>query len=193
MIDIKKSDWDSVILALRQDENNPVKRVNARDVLITRRMDVIIRKLALNELLHNMQGDGISMYRKWLALSHGTNEATKTNPVAYFFSDYSEKSGFEQYCHSFMCLYESIKKNGFDSHYYIPLDCENNPMNGMHRLAAALYLDIDVYIKCFPSVKTGWTWNCGRLSAARFSERELFIIKREYVEITKNPYINWQV
>lgn len=193
MIDVKRADWDSVILALRQDENGPVQKVSAREVLITRRMDVIIRELALDELLHDIQGDGIDMYRKWLALSHGTNEAIKTDPVAWFFSDYAEKSGFEQYCHSFVCLYRSIKKNGFDSHYYIPLDGENNPMNGMHRLAVALYLDIDVYIKRFPGVRTGWTWNCGRLSAAHFSEKELSMIKRRYAEVIKGPYVDWQV
>lgn len=185
---VDRSAWNSVMDALKENERNPVCRVSAESVLMPRRLDTVIRELALEELVCGHRGAGVEMYHRWLSLSHGICEATGTNVFTAYFSDYSEKSGFGQYCCAFLRLYESIREKGFDPKYFIPIDSKGNPMNGMHRLAAALYLGIDVYIKNYESVRTGWVWDCGRLAASDFSEGELFVIIKKYAELKKHCF-----
>lgn len=185
MIDAKKADWDSVISALKEDEDNPVVGEKSSNILSPNRLDIIIRVLALNDLIHDVNETGVDIYRRWLLLSHGISEATKTEPLTSYFSDYSEKNGFESYCTSFIELYKSIKKNGFDSSKFLPLDGEKNLINGAHRLAVSLSLGLDVYVKDYTNIKTGWKWNCKRLSNA-FSDSELFLIMKEYAQYKSN-------
>ena len=187
MIDVKKADWDCVISALKKDENNPIIEINATEIISPNRLDIIVREMALVELIQGIDGIGLDVYHRWLQLSHGIKEATKTDPLTSYFSEYSEKNGFESYCSSFLKLYESIKNNGFDENKFLPLDGEGNPINGAHRLAVALYLGLNVFIKTYANVKTGWKWNCNRLSA-KFSDAEILLILQNYVQHKKNCF-----
>ena len=189
MIDVKKAEWETVISALKKCEDNPVYEEKAEAVISPNRLDIVIRELALSELAQGISGGiGLSIYNRWLFLSHGTKEATKTDPLTSYFSDYSEKNGFENYCSTFLKLYESIKEDGFDPKKYIPLDGEHNPINGAHRLAVALYIGSNVFVKDYTNIKTGWRWNCKRLSSY-FSETETLFIIEKYIQHKKNCYL----
>ena len=61
-----------------------------------------------------------------------------------FYEDSPLKNGAEDFLLSFDSLIESVRDNGFDDTFAIPIDILGNPLNGAHRLATAAALDLDV-------------------------------------------------
>jgi hypothetical protein len=57
------------------------------------------------------------------------------------------KLGAEQFEQSFRSTIESIRSNGFDEEYAVPISKENCPLNGAHRIAACMALGIDVVVQ----------------------------------------------
>lgn len=68
-----------------------------------------------------------------------------------FVEPYSEKTSSRKFISSFDTLYEAIKANGyFDDLSPIPVDRNYRIMDGAHRVAICLLLDIDVPICIYP-------------------------------------------
>lgn len=69
------------------------------------------------------------------------------------------KSSVEDYESSFKALIESIKSDGFKDEFAIPVNCQGKILNGAHRLAAALALQLEqVPVVRMPPPRKNWEW-----------------------------------
>lgn len=133
----------------RRQEAKRARIWNPGDCLTEKRLDIVIRYLYAKELLQGIEeGEGSRLYTKFIE-KKGIEEPL-TNKVFAFFSDYDQKIGVPAYKDSFQKLITSMKRNGFEKEYFIPLDKHGEIINGAHRLAAALALEIPVWIVDFP-------------------------------------------
>lgn len=133
----------------RNQEAERARRCDPRDLLTEKRLDLVIRYMYAQEFLHGIaNGEGCHLYTKFIEMK-GIEEPL-SNKVFAFFSDYRQKNGVQAYKDSFQSLMESMKVNGFQKEYFIPLDKYGGIINGAHRLAVSLALDLPVWVVDFP-------------------------------------------
>lgn len=133
----------------RRQEAKRARRWNPGEGLTEKRLDIVIRYLYAKELLQGIEeGEGSRLYTKFID-KKGIEEPL-SNKVFAFFSDYEQKIGVPAYQNSFQKLIKSMKTNGFEKEYFIPLDKHGEIINGAHRLAAALALKIPIWAVDFP-------------------------------------------
>ncbi|URM33460.1 FkbM family methyltransferase [Cytobacillus firmus] len=108
-----------------------IKNVHPTNLLKMNRLDVVAKYLyAKNKNSEYYKGLYISLIEK-------INKFVE--------SDYSGKVGKDSFLTSFNSLISSMENNGFDSSVsVIPVDRNGNIIDGSHRLAVALYLDVEV-------------------------------------------------
>ena len=79
-------------------------------------------------------------------------------------------------------LIKSIQKKGFDPAYAIPVDENYDILDGSHRLAIALALNIPIYVQTFSKASKNYEKN--RLTS--FSQEDFKFIEKERKSLTKD-------
>jgi len=129
------------------------------------RMDIIVKYMAIEEF-EGVSSGGLKLYRKMQDKRVNKNMRRKRPDLT---------TG-----ESFKKLYRSIKKNGIKTP--VPLNPDHTLKEGSHRLAAALYLDIDIPVvvdgqKTLPGYGLTWFRDNG------FTGDEIAAIKNKYNHI----------
>lgn len=115
------------------------------------RLDLVVKYMYAKSYLENNLTDEIrNLYVKHIQKRTGGIEPIDIFGVTTY--KYSTKD----YEDSFILLIESLKKNGFDSAYPIPLYSNGIIGNGAHRISASIALGLDVYIYEVEGVGCSW-------------------------------------
>lgn len=151
------------------------------------RMDLVVRYLYAVEILENIKdGQGQELYEKYFLKENGGVEPMDEIQLSYF-TEYSSKCGIDNFKASFQSLVNSMKEKGFDKKHFVPLDKTKYPVNGSHRIAAALATENKV-----------WAYSYGNYQVAQFirpiewfringfSENECDVLLNAYRILMKN-------
>ncbi|WP_188381896.1 FkbM family methyltransferase [Oxalicibacterium faecigallinarum] len=124
-----------------------IEYLDPNEIWQTDRLDVAVKLLFARSLLNpaaTKADIAHALYRRHIL--HRTNGVEPES---------SSKTSQEDYELCFQGLLASIQKNGFPDKFAIPIDCNNRILNGAHRLAAALALQLDRV----PVVRMPPTWH----------------------------------
>jgi hypothetical protein len=111
-----------------------ILRIKAVDLLTPNRFDVVAKYLYIKFVESKIN----SSFAKELYLKH-------INAFNGFVeNDESQKIGKEAFLKSFHDVIDSIKNNGFDENYIIPLSQNQTIIDGAHRIACSIFFDQEV-------------------------------------------------
>ena len=122
-------------------QDDPVKYLNEGS------LDIVVRVLYAKDIidgLHDARHE--KMYRRLMMSQNNGSEPTDSMISAYF-TEYSQKSGWEAFDLGFRGLIDSMKTEGFRKESFIPIDRHGRMINGRHRLAAAVALNLPVWVR----------------------------------------------
>ncbi len=160
-------------------EESPLKYLNENT------LDIVVRVMYARDLLQGADAKKhMDMYRRLMMNQMNGKEPTEDMVPAYF-TEYSMKRGWKAFDTSFRELIDSVKKNGFAREYFIPVDSDGSLLNGRHRLAVAVALDIPVWTRVY--LYTGFHRKYDRewLAELGFSDEEIKEIVEEYYRLKK--------
>lgn len=165
------------------DENSLIC-IEPCELISENRLDIIIRYMACKEILSDSEGYGVEMYKKLMMSVNGFSELLKPFVPSAYFSDYSEKNGQEKFIDDFKVLSKSMQKKGFDKKHFIPVTENMVVLNGAHRLATALALNINVYVKKYVGFGEAFhLFNYNDLKEIGFTEEQLELISNAYQKL----------
>lgn len=172
----------------RKEEAKRAVQCSPKRFLTDRRLDLAVRCAYAEEVLGGTYTKEVEyLYEK---LIQTTSEGAKEpvwNKTFSFFSDYEQKQGIHAFKEAFQKLLHSMKENGFQKEFFIPLDKRGNPINGAHRIAAALALDIPVWAVEFPLFEGfHFDFTAERLEREGFLLKEIEWIKAQYQSLLEN-------
>lgn len=153
---------------------SPIKYLNGDNLDITVR--VMYAKDILSEADCSKHRD---MYKKIMVNQMGEKEPTDDMIPAYF-TEYTMKKGFKAFDESFRELLISVKNNGFDRQYFIPIDSDGGLINGRHRLAAAIAVGKPVWTREYLFSGFHHHFNEQWLEKMGFSPDEILEVMGEY-------------
>lgn len=164
------------------------KKVDPLDLLVPERLDIIVKYLYIQALETGGEVDYFThLYDKHIL------ERTGGRKTVYEYQDgepkpVQTKEGVDAYRKDFSGLIQSIKKNGFDRSFFIPVSKQNGIiLDGAHRASCSLYFNIrpDVLYEDRP----GRTWDCRWFREHGFSEDEMHHILNAYIQLkAKNTF-----
>lgn len=131
-----------------------LNKISAKSLVSSRRIDVAIRYLLFKDFANGYENAAnLSLFRRYTMLRTGGVEEN-------LFHSTTIKKSINDYIDEGRALCESIKINGFKSDGFIPVNEKNETLDGLHRIAAAIVMDEDVYIHKYE----GLTWSHVRFS-----------------------------
>lgn len=146
-------------------------------------LDIVVRVLYARDILAG-QNEGIhrDLYKKMMLNQHGGKEPLSHMVHAYF-TEYDMKRGWKAFDESYKELVLSMKNQGFDRNYFIPIDAEGKLINGRHRLSAAIACECDVWTR--PYLFGGFHFNFNRewLFGLDFTSDEVAEVEAEYKKL----------
>jgi len=93
------------------------------------------------------------------------------------------KNCLDDYQKQFRQLINSIRSEGFSDEFAIPIDTHGRILNGAHRLAAALALQLDrVPVVRMPSSWNGLEWGMGWFLQNGFSPEEINLLLQQWID-----------
>ena len=169
--------------------------INVNKATITRttslidenRLDIVVRFLYAQAILNDEEVEKYKRIYSKLIMAINKGEEPLNNGIYACFSRYDSKSSIEEFDEAFRNLIESMQKNNFNKEYYIPLGKDLKPVNGAHRIAAALALGIDVWTVEVPEISGEamcYSYNDEWLLANGFLKEEIEDILDAYVILT---------
>lgn len=169
----------------RKEEAKRAVQCSPKIFLTDRRLDLVIRYAYAKELLQGMLSKEVEhLYEKLVKTTSNGAEEPVWNRTFTFFSDYGQKRGVNAFKDAFRELLCSIKEKGFEKEFFIPLDRHGEPINGAHRIAAAMALDIPVWVADFPLFEGfHFDFTAERLEKEGFLPEEMRWIKTQYRKI----------
>lgn len=169
--------------AMREDAGEAYL-CHPKELLSEQRLDLVIRALYAQELLQNKKnGRGEQIYTKFIQEFCGAQEGLDDYLLAYF-SEYEQKNGMDAFKSSFAKLVKSIGETGFLREKFVPLDETGQPFNGAHRFAAALAMDMQIWVRKYPyKLNAFYAINKKWLAEHGFTEEEIKLIYSNYVEM----------
>lgn len=115
--------------------------VDPKRVSSSGRLDIMVRYLLFKEMIYGNVSDQIlSLYSRTILSRSGAIE------IPDYYSP-GEKNGIQKHLESAKELLESIKNNGFEEQYYVPIGKDFGLYNGAHRMASAMALNEKVWIR----------------------------------------------
>lgn len=130
-------------LGVLPDEPGECMTVAPERLVSPRRFDVAIKHIyAQHYLLGGKSSYPERIYREHItAITHGSNK-----------EDDGSKGDGDAYVAAFNLLLDSMRANGFDANYPVPIDRNMTLIDGAHRVAAALALNLPVPVVKFSHV-----------------------------------------
>ncbi|MFT4244724.1 MAG: hypothetical protein ACMXYB_04710 [Candidatus Woesearchaeota archaeon] len=104
-----------------------------------------------------------------------------------------DKKSPQDFLKKFNKLIKSIEKNGFNKKYPIPIGEDGILLNGAHRLAVCMYLNISPEVKYFKK-KSELKFDINFFEKAGFKKIHIYRIINEYCKLkpNKNIFILWE-
>lgn len=144
----------SLILEKPSEEDDAYFKIAPISLCTSRRMDLVIRfllakdfRLGLNDPTHT-------------ALYYRAVVAPTGGQIKYNRGQFEEKYGFQAFLDKFRETFNSIRCNGFHRDCAIPINCRNGAMiDGMHRVASALALGIDIWGRYFDDTREPYSFS----------------------------------
>lgn len=129
-------------------------RVDARSLLTPKRLDYAVKWRFFRHLLAGGDPNSERVYRWHIAKRTGGTEIDyRTERVT--------KRGIDEYVESSRALLASMQKCGFTKDGAVPIDRNGLPLDGSHRISAALALGIKVRVRLVKRVSKrtwGFDW-----------------------------------
>ena len=121
--------------------------MDARELVSADRLDIGIKWLLIRDLVNNVENPiNKSLYaRHILAWTQG-REGFRTTSTKY-------KDGIEEYIRCAKATIDSIKEHRFDKDNPVPLSGNNEPLDGVHRIASCIEADVPIWVKHYPDLK----------------------------------------
>jgi hypothetical protein len=157
----------------------------------------MIIKKSPREFLSDRKFDMITRYLFFISLKTQTNEEyfedlyrrtilsqTKGNgelPGPYTHYDHSIKQSVDDFVREAKNLFVSMSQNGFNSEHPVPFN-RNGILNGTHRVACALALDIDLWAQEYDNTTVITAYDLNWLEKT-FSPKESSLIKATYLDL----------
>jgi len=154
--------------------------------MIEHRLDVILKYLYFRSLISEVSDYRIEwMYRRHInARTGGKEPASRFSAV--------QKNSTDDYVLAARQLLASMERRGFDETHPIPIGANNLPLNGSHRLACALALDV---VPQFERVDDpGLPWNFSWFASNGFTKPEQLRLLEGVVSLLPAvaiPFIMW--
>ncbi len=146
-------------------------------------LDIVVRVLYAKDILDGRgQSKHRDLYKKMMLNQHGGKEPLEHMVHAYF-TEYDMKMGWKAFDQSFTDLVLSIKENGFDRDYFIPVDSEGKLINGRHRLSAAIANRVSVWTRSYLFGGFHFHFNIEWLKDLNFTEDEITEVYEEYKKL----------
>lgn len=122
-------------------------KTDARKLVSADRLDIGIKWLLIRDIINNTDNPANkSLYtRHIMAWTHGKEGFMPTSGRI--------KDGVEEYIREAKKLVTNIKENGFDKAYAVPVSSDNEPLDGVHRIASCIEADVPIWIKRCPGLK----------------------------------------
>ncbi len=155
------------------------------DILSRNMLDIVVRVLYAKDIIAGIDDDRHRfMYRKLMMGQNNGKEPTE-DMIHSYFTKYSIKHGWEAFDQEFRNLVLSMKRDGFRRDGFIPLDSKGSLINGRHRLAAALALNINVWVRFYPFNGFNFCFDNNWLRDLGFSEEEISEAVNEFQDLTR--------
>lgn len=162
--------------------------VNPLDLISEKRLDIVIRYMACKQMMgiNDFDIDMVDVYKKLTLSMNDGEEFVRPFTTCSYFSDYKQKKGTGNFIDDLTSLIKSMHEKGFDKKHYIPLSETCGVINGTHRVAAALALNIPVYAKVFIGFGEPFLL-FGRDDLKRIgcSEDQIKVIENEFKKLKK--------
>ncbi len=129
--------------------------MDARELVSADRLDIGIKWLLIRDIANGIDNPiNKSLYaRHILAWTQG-REGFRTTSTRF-------KDGIEEYVRCAKETIDNIKKYQFDKENPVPLSAENEPLDGVHRIASCIEADVPIWVKHYPGLKPEikpYTW-----------------------------------
>lgn len=128
----------------------------AKNLINKNRLDLVVKYLYAKEFLESENNAYSTGVYKDLYIRHILMRTMGIEPVDSYRNEISEKNNIDNYVDSFHNLIMSIKEQGYNVNYPIPLSSDGLLENGAHRVAVASLFDMDIPIE---NAKQGWSWD----------------------------------
>jgi hypothetical protein len=93
-----------------------------------------------------------------------------------------QKNNIDEYLQSAINLFRSMESNGFDSNYPIPYN-SNGILNGAHRIACAVCLNLDIYCKYINNNHARKKWGIDWFINNNFTSEQIELIQTQYQKL----------
>jgi hypothetical protein len=125
------------------EDSAALKEIAPSELVSSKRLDIMPRYLLCKDFLNGIENKAhLSLYsRMILCIVNGRVGAS-------YFGEH-QKENMDAFITQFKDLTASIHTNGFDRAHYVPMGDDGNPMNGMHRISAALATEKDIWVKYY--------------------------------------------
>lgn len=155
--------------------------MDARELVSADRLDIGIKWLLIRDLANQVDNPvNKSLYaRHILAWTQG-REGFRTTSIRF-------KDGIDEYIRCAKETIDSIKANRFDKENPVPLSGDNEPLDGVHRIASCIEADVPIWVKHYPGLKPSikpYTW----YHENGFSTEDMQRIYRAFCDLYKGDY-----
>jgi hypothetical protein len=153
--------------------------LNPRSLPLHRRLDIVVKALyarqRLGAFLTRQGADARRLYIQHIHLRTGGVEP----------NDEARKRSIDDFVSQFDALIDSMAREGFDPSHPVPWSQENGlPLNGAHRIAAALAVGCKIVLQLRPGL--GGSWGMDWFTTHGFSRDDRDLLLRAWAEI-KGP------
>jgi len=154
----------------------PLEKINPISILNKNRLDIIVRYLLFRDIANGIENKKIlSLYGRMILARNAAHEPLGKNT-------FTEKIGVSDFVENAKNLYRSIKDNGFDKKFSVPIGTEGSLFNGSHRIATSIVLNEDIWVtksdeKGFNNFGIEWFYDNG------FNEDDIMMILRGYADL----------
>lgn len=116
-----------------------LKKVSAKAFVSADRIDIAVRYLLFRDFINRVDNpEHLSLFRRYVMIRTGGYEVeTLHSPVP--------KHSVDDYVQKGRELCRSIQEKGFIKDGFVPINDNNEALDGLHRIAAAIVCDEDVY------------------------------------------------
>jgi hypothetical protein len=129
-----------------QSFENYFRCCDAREFVSSKRIDICIRYLLFKDFLNGLDNSAhLSLYSRYVLARTGGKD------IAWFHSSDSPKNCVSDYVANGKKLVQSIAERGFKKESYVPVNNFNEPLDGLHRITAAIVSDEPIWVRKYPN------------------------------------------
>ena len=166
-------------LQLMEGDEGDLISIDPIGLISSKRLDLIVRYYFFCDLKWNNISDvHRSLYAKIILSKTGGIE--KINKYSY-----EQKIGMDAYFKAAASLYESMKNNGFNSDYYVPISLDGGLINGAHRTSCAIALNETIWAR-YVNKPGRLDFDFSFFKNDVFSEEDRIRILRGFADLHKN-------